>query len=317
MSTKFISHGTLVGHTASVTCLATAPGDPSLLMSSSRDKSLVSWNVTRDEANFAVPMHTFHGHEKYVDSLALSSDGIFAASASWDKTIRLWDTKTGDCLNKFTGHTSDVMSIKFSPDNNYIVSGDRDGHIKVWNLSGYCMDTLPEGRHMDMVSDLCFTSNPMNPLLVSAGWDKHVKIWDFNTGKLLHDLHGHHTHVNSVAVSPDGTKCVSGSKDGEAIMWDLQTGRRLYTLDTNDTVDDLEFSPNRPWLCTATSTCIMVWDLDIQSNVYKLITSHLGESEHYLEPKCLSLAWSPDGNNLFAGYSDHLIRAWEVKDEEL
>ena len=61
----------------------------------------------------------------------LSSDGHFALSGSWDKTLRLWDLSTGKTTRRFEDHTKDVLSVAFSADNRQIVSAARDKTIKV------------------------------------------------------------------------------------------------------------------------------------------------------------------------------------------
>merc|ERR1712088_838591 len=119
--------GTLTGHGGWVTQIATNPKFPEMILSSSRDKSLIVWKLTRDAmdsgsgGSYGIPQKRLHGHGHFVSDVVLSSDGHFALSGSWDKTLRLWD------LSK------DVMSVAFSADNRQIVSGSRDKTIKLWN----------------------------------------------------------------------------------------------------------------------------------------------------------------------------------------
>lgn len=76
----------------------------------STDKTLIVWQLTRDDANFGFPKKILHGHNHFVSDVAISSDGQFALSSSWDKTLRLWDLNTGLTTRKFVGHTGDVLS---------------------------------------------------------------------------------------------------------------------------------------------------------------------------------------------------------------
>jgi WD40 repeat protein len=66
----------------------------------------------------------------------------------------------------------------------------------------------------------------------------------------------HRSYVNCVTVSPDGSLCASGGKDGTAMLWDLQEGKHLYSLEAGDVINALVFSPNRYWLCAATDKCV-------------------------------------------------------------
>jgi guanine nucleotide-binding protein subunit beta-2-like 1 protein len=108
----------------------------------------------------------------------ISSDGAYALSASWDKTLRLWELSTGNTTRRFVGHTNDVLSVSFSADNQ-IVSGSRDRTIKLWNTLGDCKYTITDKGHTEWVSCVRFSPNPQNPVIVSAGWDKLVKVRSF------------------------------------------------------------------------------------------------------------------------------------------
>jgi guanine nucleotide-binding protein subunit beta-2-like 1 protein len=108
----------------------------------------------------------------------ISSDGAYALSSSWDKTLRLWELATGSTTKTFVGHTNDVLSVSFSADNRQIVSGSRDRTIKLWNTLGDCKFTITDKGHTEWVSCVRFSPNPQNPVIVSAGWDKLVKVGD-------------------------------------------------------------------------------------------------------------------------------------------
>merc|ERR1711861_42810 len=81
---------------------------------------------------------TMKGHSHYVQDIAISSDGNFCLSGSWDGTLRLWDINTGKTVQRYIGHEKDVLSVSFSPDDRHIISGSRDKTIMVWNVVGEC-----------------------------------------------------------------------------------------------------------------------------------------------------------------------------------
>merc|ERR1711996_233361 len=240
--------GTLRGHNGWVTQITTNPKYPDMILSASRDKSLIVWKLTRDDSdNYGVPQKRLHGHGHFVSDVVLSSDGHFALSGSWDKTLRLWDL-----------------------------------------------------------------TNNANPIIVSCGWDKYVKVWNLQNCKLKTNHIGHTGYLNTVTMSPDGSLCASGGKDAKAMLWDLNDGKHLYTLDHADTINALCFSPNRYWLCAATGPSIKIWDLESKNMVEELKPEVPGNSSKAGPPQCLSMAWSADGQTLFAGYSDNQIRVWQV-----
>ena len=102
-------------------------------VSASRDKKLMIWELTPEDENPGYARRCLSGHSEPVVSTVLSSDGQFALSGSWDRTMRLWDLNTGACVRTFQGHAKDVNSVAFSGDNRQIVSGSRDKTIKLWN----------------------------------------------------------------------------------------------------------------------------------------------------------------------------------------
>ncbi|KAK9762152.1 cross-pathway control WD-repeat protein cpc2 [Basidiobolus ranarum] len=307
-----ILRGTLQGHTNWVTSIATTPENPDMILSASRDKSIIIWNLTRDESNYGVPRKALHGHNHFIQDVAISSDGQFALSASWDKTLRLWDLNTGVTTRRFVGHTGDVLSVAFSADNRQIVSSGRDKSIKLWNTLGECKYNLTENGHSDWVSCVRFSPNPANPVIVSGGWDKLVKVWDLSKCKIRTNHIGHTGYINTVTISPDGSLCATAGKDGVVMLWDLNDGKHLYSLEAGDEVHALIFSPNRYWLCAATSSGIKIWDLESKSVVDELRPEFVGVGRKSNDPHCVSLAWSADGNTLFSGYTDNEIRVWQV-----
>ena len=145
------------------------------MLSASRDKTLIIWDLTRSD-DYAVAKRRLTGHSHFIQDVVISSDGQFALSASWDKTLRLWNLAQGVSACRFVGHTNDVLSVSFSPDNRQIVSGSRDKSVKLWNTIGNCKFTFTENGHSEWVSCVRFSPNPTSALIVSGGWDRVVKV---------------------------------------------------------------------------------------------------------------------------------------------
>jgi len=306
---SLVYRGMLTGHRGWVTSIVTTYEESNLVVSSSRDKQLMIWELTPQEGQIGYARKALHGHAEAVSSVTLSSDGQFALSGSWDKTMRLWDLNTGSTVRTFQGHAKDVFSVAFSGDNRQIVSGSRDRTIKLWNTLAECKFTITDDMHTDWVSSVVFSPSAKMPLIVSSGWDKLVKVWNLADCKLRTNLVGHTGVVYTVSVSPDGSLCASGGKDGTAMLWDVNDGKHLYSLDAGGTINALIFSPKNYWLVAATDASIKVWDLE-NKNV-------LDELQSTAPPKCgipwcVSLAWSADGNTLFAGSTDGSIYVYEV-----
>ncbi|CAA0832415.1 Receptor for activated C kinase 1B [Striga hermonthica] len=318
---QLVLRGTMRAHTDWVTAIATPIDNSDMIVTSSRDKSIILWALTKEDRNFGVPRRRMNGHSHFVQDVVLSSDGQFALSGSWDGELRLWDLQTGVTARRFVGHTKDVLSVAFSVDNRQIVSASRDKTIKLWNTLGECKYTIQDqDGHSDWVSCVRFSPNTLQPTIVSGSWDRTVKIWNLTNCKLRSTLAGHAGYLNTVAVSPDGSLCASGGKDGVILLWDLAEGKKLYSLDAGSIIHALCFSPNRYWLCAATESSIKIWDLESKSVVVDLkvdlkqesgVISVEGTQTAPGKTKvnyCTCLNWSADGSTLFSGYTDGVVR---------
>jgi guanine nucleotide-binding protein subunit beta-2-like 1 protein len=302
--------GTLEGHNGWVTSLATTPAHPDLLLSGSRDKTLITWKLTPGEDNqYGVPKKSFKGHSHIVQDVTISADGAYALSASWDKTLRLWDLESGECTKRFVGHTGDVLSVSIAKNLRQIVSASRDKTVKVWNTIGECMTTLK--GHDDWVSAVRISPSDNSATVISASWDKTVKSWDLLNYKTNADFIGHTGYISCITLSPDGSLCASAGKDGVIILWDLNSNITLYTLNANSEVHALAFSPNRYWLAAATTSGIKIFKLQERTLLDEL-KPEFSVGAKAKDPEAISLAWSADGQNLFAGYTDNKIRVWQV-----
>lgn len=312
--------GFLKGHNGWVTSIATpsvSAENQDMIVSGSRDRTLVQWRINPGEYNYGEAYRSFHGHSHFVSEVTLSSDAQFALSSSWDHTLRLWDLNGETKTKLFTGHTHDVTSVSFSTDNRQIISASRDRTIKLWNTVAECKLTYVDGGHTDWVSSVRFSPDTSNLTVISGGWDKLVKVWNLRDGKVLQNFVGHTGCVNSVAVCPDGSVCGSGGKDNKVFLWDLSEQKLVTSLDSGSCINQIAFNPNLFWLAAATNKSVRIWDLKTRN-----VIADLGKTFTELNltapstktplPIACSLAWSSNGRTLFVGYSDHVIRAWDL-----
>lgn len=310
--------GLLEGHTGWVTAISTPPLESNLstIISASRDKRVMVWELNNNMddgidngTSVGYAKKALTGHCQTVQDVVMSSDANFALSGSWDKTLRLWDLSKSETVRIFKGHTKDVFSVAFSADNRQIVSGGRDRTIKLWNTLAECKYTIENEQHTDWVSCVRFSPASKHALIVSCGWDKLVKVWNLQSCTLKTNLVGHTSALHTVTISPDGSLCASGGKDGVAMLWDVNEGKHLYSLDSNSTINALCFSPCNYWLCAATDKSIKIWDLENKNVLAELCPNTPIKSGL---PWCTCLNWSADGKTLFAGATDGNIYVYEV-----
>lgn len=179
------------------------------------------------------------GHTGNVRNAIYSPDNKLIVSASGDETIRLWDAKTGKCLNTFEGYYDPVA---FSPDGKLLVSGSEDNTISIWDVSTGTVISTMTGHH-DVVNSVAFSPNGV--LLVSGSEDNTISIWSVKTGEMLRIIEGHSERVNSVSFSSDGNYIVSASKDKTIKIWNSETGRYVMTLIGHmESVASAVFSPD-------------------------------------------------------------------------
>jgi WD40 repeat protein len=216
------------GHTAPVTSVTFSPGG-STLASGSCGKfdgdTCVQGEIILWDMNTRQPIGKLSGHSAIVKSLAFSPDGRTLASGSVDKTIILWDVKTGQILGQqLSGHTGAINGLVFSPDGKTLASGSYDSTVILWDVKNQKAIVTLSGHSLPIIS---VAFSPDGKTLASGSLDNTIILWDVKThqpiGRPLQQIgqffSGQSTPVQSVAFSPDGKTLASSSLD--ILLWDL------------------------------------------------------------------------------------------------
>ncbi|MCG6133398.1 MAG: DnaJ domain-containing protein [Nostoc sp. LLA-1] len=217
---------TFSGQAEAVLSVAISPNGKQII-SGSVERKISRWQLdTKQYHRTFSYLNSPYSHNGFVNSLAYSADGKIVASASTDKTLRIWGGYTGTLKRTLNGHTNTVLSVAISPDCQILVSGSADKSIRFWDLqTGQQRCIL--NQHSAAVNTVIISSDGQT--LISGSTDKTIKLWNLHTGELCRTLTGHTTAVLSLAIHPDGKTLASGSTDC-IILWNLQTDELLQTL---------------------------------------------------------------------------------------
>jgi WD40 repeat protein/energy-coupling factor transporter ATP-binding protein EcfA2 len=254
------------------------------------------WQVVHaDEA-------TLTSHSGAVVSVAFSPDGKTLASASFDKTVKLWDSTTRKEIATLYGHSDYVRLVSFSPDGKTLASASFDKTVKLWDVIGHNELATLSG-HSDSVVSVAFSPN--GKTLASSSSDKTVKLWDIATHKEIATISGHSAQVVSVAFSPDGKILASASYDKTVRLWDVLSLKEITPLSGHsDSVVSVAFSPDGKTLASASyDKTVKLWDIATRKEIVTLS----GHSD-----SVVSVAFSPNGNTLASASNDKTVKLWDT-----
>ena len=232
------------GHVSAVTAVAFS-STGNFLISAGADKLLRAWDVAglsgnsngkgkgkdargKTAATTAATTAANHephlpalaaipAHEKDINAVCIAPNDQLVASASQDKTIKIWRMPNLTPVCVLRGHKRGVWSIAFSPVDQAIASASGDKTIKLWNIKdGSCLRTF-EG-HVASVLKVAFLS--AGTQLLSAGADGLIKLWNVRTAECIATFDAHEDKIWALALeNSDGNVAASGGSDGSIVIW--------------------------------------------------------------------------------------------------
>ena len=249
---------------------------------------------------------TLKGHTGWVRAVAFFPNGFSLASGSYDRTLKLWNTRDNQSFGTLSNHLgsiSGINAIAVHPNGNTFATACIDKSIKLWNFrSGKPVRNI-EG-HLGQVYSVAYS--PDGNTLVSASADKTIKLWNWRKGELLQTFEGHQDKVVSVAFYPDGKRIASASFDKTIKIWDVNTGKQVLSMSGHGSpVNAIAFSPDGKLLASGSQDqTVKIWDVS-SGKVVRTLAGHVGG--------VLAVEFNRDGSVIASGGVDKTIQIWDVK----
>jgi WD40 repeat protein/tRNA A-37 threonylcarbamoyl transferase component Bud32 len=244
------------------------------------------------------------GHERTVHSVQFTADSRRLVTGSHEQALHVWDVRTGDLMRLITLGKHPRLEVTFSADGRRMTSWTQgDAVVRVWDVETETqLVTLPNGKNT--LRSVHINKRGDRVLTIEAYPSSTLHLWDVATGRCLSTMRGHSNALMQLAVSPDGTRIASASRDQTVILWEAATGRSLAVLRGHrGPVSSVSFSPDGKRLVSASD--------DHTSRVWDALTGEALAVLHGHTADMLFATWTADGTTIVSASRDGTVRLWD------
>lgn len=299
--------GLLAGHQGPIHDVAFHP-DNLRLATVGKDGTARIWQLPKPPVALA-------GMTQAVTSVDVSSDGQSAATASTDKSVRIFNTTTGAAIRALTEHEHAPTVVRFHPSAAELVTADEQGHMHFWNAADGTLQANV-GAHTGPVIAAAY--HPTGKLLATSGTDGSLKLWSLPTPPEK-SLQGHTQPITAVAISADAKLAATASTDKSIRLFDATTNQPIRQLDATSELSALALSPDAQRITSGDAEGrVHVWLTADGSPWPGTPTAETAEPQ--LVPASLSghdgkinaVHFRADGSEIVSAGADGTVRLWRL-----
>lgn len=286
-----------------VRCMAISPDHRKIAFALTKPNSTVSiYKVGEDN-----PVISLEG-DVDVESMSFSPNGKRLATASKDRTVKIWDLTTGDCERTLDEHDNILEPVHVAFSNNGQQLASSDTAVRIWDAeTGKLVSKFPcnWGRSARAVDSMAFSRDDR---ILAAASDFHIYVWDIAKEAVIWRVGTARVFfIRSLAISHDASRLLSAASDNTIKVWDLSTNRSANTCENGD-------AP--PWLIAFStdgnhvaayygkSQTIKVWNMTLAGHRTDL---------HCDDKHLTAIALSPDNKRLASASYTRTITVWDLE----
>ncbi|OQR93216.1 WD domain-containing protein [Achlya hypogyna] len=269
-------------------------------------------------SDLPAPTMLLTGHSAAIYSMAFSPMGKTAASASFDKTIFLWNVY-GECsnYNVLYGHKNAVLQVQWSYDGSMLVSASADKTVGLWDAeTGRRLKNFK--THTGIVNSVCPV--PKGPqTFISGSDDRTIKLWDTRLKREVNNIE-ERFQVTAVCFGGDSNTVFSGGVDGLVKQWDMrksEAGPVDIFAGHSEIITSLQLSPDCNFvLSNAMDSTVRKWDVRPFCEGPRCKMVYYG-AKHSNDRNLIRANWSPDMRYVGSGSADRYAYIWDSETGEL